>query len=439
VTGRAFAWIGIYLLLVVAPLVVLLAGPMPPGRGFWWDFSMALGFAGMAMMGIQFALTARFKRASAPFGVDIIYLFHRYLALIALALVLAHFAILWLLYEEALGELDPRVARWELTVGRLALVCFVLTVVTSEFRRFLRIPYLAWRISHVALATVGFAAAVAHIGGVGYYTDAPFKRVLWLAVTLIWLLLLVWLRLVKPWDQRRHPYRVVEVRPERSNSWTLALEPDGHAGVTRFKPGQFAWLTLRGSPFGLREHPFSMASAPERLPRIEFGIKELGDFTGEIGTVKLGEVAYLDAPYGVFSVDTYPEAPGFAFVIGGIGITPAMSMLRSLAARGDRRPLRLFYGNSSWDEVVFREEIEELAGRLDLTVVHILQDAPEGWEGETGYVDKAVLERHLPADRRTRLQYFLCGPTPMAHAAEAALRELGVPAHHIQNEIFELV
>ena len=437
--ARAFAWIGLYLLLVVAPLVVLLIGPMPPGRGFWWDFSMALGFAGMAMMGIQFALTARFKRASAPFGVDIVYLFHRYLALIALALVLAHFAILWLLYEEALGELDPRTARWELTVGRVALLCFVLTVVTSEFRKFLRIPYLAWRIAHVALATLGFAAAVAHIGGVGYYTDAPFKRVLWLSVTLVWLLLLVWLRLVKPWDQLRHPYRVVEVRSERSNSWTLAIEPDGHEGLARFKPGQFAWLTLRGSPFGLREHPFSMASAPERLPRIEFGIKELGDFTGEIGGVKPGEVAYLDAPYGVFSVDAWPDAPGFAFVIGGIGITPALSMLRSLAERGDRRPLWLFYGNSAWDEVVFREEIDALAGRLDLKVVHILQDAPEGWQGETGYVDKAVLERHLPADLRTRMAYFLCGPTPMARAAEAALRELGVPAHHIQNEIFELV
>ncbi len=54
---------------------------------------MALGYAGMAMLGVQFALTARFKRATAPFGIDIVYYFHRYLAVAALAIVLAHYAL----------------------------------------------------------------------------------------------------------------------------------------------------------------------------------------------------------------------------------------------------------------------------------------------------------------------------------------------------------
>jgi predicted ferric reductase len=66
-------WIGIYLVLVLAPLLVLLVGPVPPGAGFWWDLSMAIGFAGIAMLGVQFVLTARFQRASAPFGLDIVY------------------------------------------------------------------------------------------------------------------------------------------------------------------------------------------------------------------------------------------------------------------------------------------------------------------------------------------------------------------------------
>lgn len=62
-TLSAALWISIYLALVLAPLAVLKIGVVPPGSGFWWDFSMAMGFAGMAMMGIQFFLTARFKRA----------------------------------------------------------------------------------------------------------------------------------------------------------------------------------------------------------------------------------------------------------------------------------------------------------------------------------------------------------------------------------------
>ena len=59
-------WISIYLMLILAPLAVLKFGEVPPGSGFWWDFSMALGFSAMAMMGVQFLLTARFRRASAP-------------------------------------------------------------------------------------------------------------------------------------------------------------------------------------------------------------------------------------------------------------------------------------------------------------------------------------------------------------------------------------
>lgn len=75
-------WICIYLVLVLAPLFILTLREMPSGSGFWWDLSMALGFSAMAMMGVQFLLTSRFWRASAPFGIDTIYYFHRYLALI---------------------------------------------------------------------------------------------------------------------------------------------------------------------------------------------------------------------------------------------------------------------------------------------------------------------------------------------------------------------
>jgi len=435
----AAIWIAIYLAAVMAPLAVLLAGPMPPGKGFWWDFSIALGFAGMAMMGIQFALTSRFKTTSRPFGIDIVYLFHRYLALTAVAVVFAHFAILWLFHRDALGELDPRTARTELTLGRAALLLFALAVATSEFRKLLRLEYGVWRYLHVALATLGFAAAIGHIVGVGYYTDAPGKRALWLSVTLFWILAVIWVRVIKPWSQMRHPYRVAQVRRERGNTWTLALEPDGHRGLPPFLPGQFAWLTLRSSPFLLREHPFSIVSPPERLPRIEFGIKELGDFSGAIGQIQPGETAYLDGPYGAFSIDRNPDAAGFAGVVGGIGITPLLSMLRSMAERGDRRPVWLFYGSPTWDAVIYREEIETLKSRLNLTVIYILDKPPEGWNGEAGHLDAPMLDRHLPKRVRGTLHYFLCGPAPMTAAAEKGLHELGISATQIQTEIFELV
>ena len=433
------AWIALYLVLVIAPLIILIVGPMPVGTAFWWDFSMALGFSAIAMLGVQFALTARFKRASAPFGIDVIYLFHRYLAIVAVGVALGHFGILWWSYEEELGTLNPLEARWELTAARVALGAFLFAVVTSEFRKLLRIEYGLWRYLHVFLAVIGFIAAVAHILGVGYYTEAPGKRSFWLLATVSWLLVIAWVRIVKPLSQVRHPYRVVGVEPGPGEVWALTVEPDGHEGLRRFMPGQFAWITLRASPFALREHPFSIVSSPEALPRIEFSIKALGDFTNTIGDVKAGERVYLDGPYGVFSFDRHPDAPGFVGIVGGIGITPCMSMIRSMAARGDPRPFWLFVGNPTLEDVVFREELETLSKRTNLTVIHVIQEPPEGWCGETGYLTRETLDRHLPKEQRHQFHYFLCGPPPMLQSAETSLRDLGVPQSRMHLEIFNLV
>lgn len=429
-------WIGCYLLLVIAPLLVLLSGQVPPGTGFWWDFSMALGFVGMAMLGVQFALTARFRRAAAPFGIDIIYHFHRHAALVAVGLVLGHFLVIRIDNSDALGVFNPLQAPWYMTAGRIGLVLFLLVIVTSLWRKPLRIEYDRWRFWHALLATLAFLAAIGHIEGVGHYINAPWKRVLWSAYTLSWVGLILYVRLVKPWRMLHRPWQVTEVRPECGHAWTLVLAPVGHPGL-RFAPGQFAWLTLGDSPFHVREHPFSFSSGADS-GRVEFTIKELGDFTRTIKTTRPGTLAYLDGPYGVFSTDCHPHAPGFVFIAGGVGIAPVMSMLRTAAGRAEQRPLVLIQASERLEEAIFREEIEVLRNRLDLRVVPVPTEPPPGWQGEHGYVDTALLDRHLPANRR-ELDYFLCGPQAMADAVQHGLRALGVPLSQIHFELFDMV
>jgi len=146
---------------------------------------------------------------------------------------------------------------------------------------------------------------------------------------------------------------------------------------------------------------------------------------------------YVDGPHGVFSMDQ-DEGPGFGFLAGGVGIAGLISMLRTMADRRDVRPALLVYANGDWDGVAFREEIEGLKGRLDLTVVHVFERPPEDWTWETGYVTAEVLSRHLPAGYR-RFQFFICGPDPMMDAAEAALLELGVPGERVHTERFDMV
>ena len=433
----AVFWLCGYLALILTPLLVLLIGPVPAGAGFWWDFSMALGFSGMTIMGIQFILTARFRRACAPFGVDIIYYFHRFLAVIGVTLIFAHVLIIWKTNPAALGALNPLETPWYMTIGRIAFLLFIVITATSLWRKQLRIEYDHWRIWHALLATAAVLLAVLHIEGVGYYINAPIKRILWTTFTLFWVLLIVYVRLIKPARMRHKPYRVVEVRSERGRNNTLVLKPDGHQGL-QFAPGQFVWLTLGESPFHVKEHPFSIASSAEQSGRLDFAIKELGDFTRTIKDHKPGEVAYLDGPYGVFTIDRYPNATGFVFIAGGVGVAPIMSMLRTLADRGDRRPLQLFYGNKNWERVAFREELVELQSRLDLRVVHVLSEPPGDWRGESGYVREQLLNKHLPSDRNVQ-EYFVCGPSQMRASVEHALHNLRVPLKRVHAELFGLV
>lgn len=433
----AVLWLAGYLLLVLAPLLVLLLDPLPPGSGFWWDFSMALGFAAMSMMGVQFLLTARFRRATAPFGIDIIYSFHRYLAIITWFLIVAHYCIIRLENAAVLQPLNPLAAPWHMTAGRMAIVLLTLIIISSLWRKPLRIHYDQWRILHIGLAITIFLLALGHIQGVGYYISAPARHALWTGYTVLWMLLIVYVRLIKPWNMHNKPYRVAEVRQEHDNCWTLSLAPVNHQGMS-FKPGQFAWLSLRASPWQVKEHPFSISSSATQNERVELTIKGLGDFTCTINQTQVGETAYLDGPYGIFSIDQYPAAPGFVFIAGGVGVAPIMSMLRTLADRQDARPLWLIYGNRCRDHIIFREELEILTTRLNLQVIHVLKEPPDSWDGETGIITPTLLKKVLP-DNTRQYEYFLCGPQPMSQSVQQGLRELQVPLGNIHNELFDLV
>lgn len=434
---RAALWVLTAFGVLALPFIVLMTGERPAGTNVLWDFSKGLGFAAFTLAGVQFALTARFRGMSHPFGIDIIYLFHRYMALGMLALILGHFGILYIWFEDSLGDLNPLTARWELTAGRIALAAFALLVLTSEFRKHLGLEYRLWRVGHVALAIIAFAAAISHVLGVSHYTSAPGMRFLILAMGGGVLLIVVWVRVVRPWSQVKNPWRVVENIAERGEVHTLILEPVGKE-LEKWKPGQFAWLTLGHSPYTLREHPFTMSNAPEDGPNVAFSIKPLGDFTAKAVTAEPGAIASIDGPYGAFSIDMEPDAGGFVMIAGGIGITPMISNLRSMKARGDKRPVILLYANSDWDGITFREELEALETELPLTVIHVIEDPPEDWDGESGLLDKATLARHLP-DKTRQWSHMLCGPLPMTNAVRPALLSLGVPVWRIDSEIFDLV
>lgn len=430
-------WVGLYLAVSLAPLAISLLGPHTERRGFWIEFSVALGFIALAMLNLQFALTSRFKRIAAPYGIDMILQFHRQISLVAFSMILAHPLILMFVNKDTFSLLNPISAPWPARMGLLSVSALVLLVGLSLGRKQLGIRYERWRLWHGVLAVVTVAAALGHVLGVGPYLSLPWQRTLWDLITVLTIGLLVYVRIGKPWVMLKRPYVIERVSPERGNTWTLTLRPEGHSGM-RFLPGQFAWLRLGMSPFGVEDHPISFSSSAEQRDSVELSIKALGDFTSTIQRVEPGTRAYLDGPYGAFTIDRHPEETGFVFVAGGVGITPLISMLRTMADRHDGRPVLLVYASKNWDAVTFREEIDRLSERLDLKVVHVLDKAPEGWAGESGFITPELLSRHLPDDRRSR-EYFLCGPPPMMNAVERSLLDIGVQLEDIHMERFNLV
>lgn len=428
--------VGLYVLLALVPLIVGLAPPTPSGRAFWLELSVALGFVGLGQLALQFALIARFRRISEPFGIDLVMQYHRQIGILAVLLVLAHPLVLIAWRPAYASMLNPMAGDWAGRSGLLATLATVGLVVVSVWRRPLHLGYETWRVTHALLGIAALALAQLHASLMGLYLGATWKHVVLVAWSALFVGLIVYLRLMKPFELRRRPWRVVEVLPDVAGTWSLTIEPEGHEGL-RFAPGQFAWLKMGSSPWSVEEHPFSFSSSAEQSKRIAFGIKELGDFTSRIGQVPAGTRVLVDGPHGSFSCDLQP-AEAFLFIAGGIGISPILSMIKTLADRGDRRPIRLVYACSRWDRVAFRAELEELESRLDLRIVYVLEEGHEGWTGPVGYITREVLEPLIAEEVPSR-QVFLCGPDPMMMVVERILLECGVPRSGISMERFHLV
>lgn len=432
---RGAFWFALYVLVAVAPLAVASFGA-PAGKGWLIDFSVALGFVGLAIMTLQFALSARFKRVAAPFGMDSMLQYHRGVGFVALAFVLAHPVLLFVADRKYVALLDITTSPLRAKLAVSATLALVLLMATSVWRKGLRLRYETWQLVHEIFAVAIVGGGLAHAALVGRYMGATWQRVLWIGMSAGLVALLGWVRIVKPLSLLKRPWRVERVKAERGRAWTLSLAPDGHAGV-RFEAGQFGWLTLGATPFALTQHPFSISSSAEDAAMIELTIKARGDFTNGIANVKPGARAYLEGPHGVFTPDRH-EGAAFVLIGGGIGITPLMSMVRTFADRDDARPISLVYGANDWESVTFREEIDELKKKLQLDVLFVLEKGHDGWSGETGRIDAALLDRHLPK-RRDRAQYFVCGPSPMMDAMESALSSLGIPADRVHTERFDMV
>ena len=433
------AWVVLYLLFCLLPLVLVASQPSPPGRPFLVEFSVALGFVGLSILVLQFALIGRFKAVAAPFGIDALLQYHVQITFVALAFALAHPVLLFAADSKYLSLLNLMTAPWRARFAFTSVVALLVLVGLCLWRRALHLSYEWWQATHGLLAVIVVLFALLHASLVGYYVTGLVRHLVYDAYIGGLILLLVWIRLASPLIRLRRPWRVVRVGAEHGDTSTLVIEPVGHEGF-RFNPGQFGWIAVGRSPFSITQHPFSFSCAADTAPGgpVTMTIKAAGDFTKTVPDVTPGTRVYLDSAHGVFSMDRR-QAPGYVFIAGGVGVTPLYSMVLTMREREDVRPVTFFYASATWDDMVFREELAELAETMpNLRVVHVLGRPPEGWTGESGRITPDVLRRHLPPQYR-RYEYLICASAAMMDAMEKALIEVGVPFRQVSTERFDMV
>lgn len=228
----------------------------------------------------------------------------------------------------------------------------------------------------------------------------------------------------------RHRFRVAEVRRETKDAVSIYIEGERLTELPR-EAGQFVIVRFLDRKRWWQAHPFSLSAM---LPdgRLRITPKAVGDFTAAVPDVAPGTPVVIDGPHGIFTPSRTPNRK-ILLIAGGVGITPIRALAEAMLAEG--RDLVLLYGSQTADNIIFRKELDELAARGTLRIVHVISDDPS-WTGETGRVNAEKLMRLVP-DLRERDAY-VCGPKPMILGVTAALQGLGLPRTRVYSERFAL-
>jgi len=232
---------------------------------------------------------------------------------------------------------------------------------------------------------------------------------------------------------------VVQVHDETPRARTLVLDVPHWP---RHRAGQHVDVRLVGEDGYQAQRSYSIASAPEDA-HVALTVERLDD--AEVSpylcdVLQVGDGLELRGPIGGYFVWDFSQGGPLFLVAGGSGIVPLMAMLRhyahASAADRARVPVRLLYTARTWDDLIYRAELEQFAAHPNVQVTFTLtRSTPAGWTGYDRRIDAAML-REVGWSAAEVPHVFVCGPTPLVESVATLLVEAGHDPLLVRTERF---
>jgi ferredoxin-NADP reductase len=230
---------------------------------------------------------------------------------------------------------------------------------------------------------------------------------------------------------------VVAKKAETPRTVSLALAVPNWPGHLA---GQHVDVRLTAEDGYQAERSYSIASPPEEQMLVTLTVERLDD--GEVSPyladeLRVGDQVELRGPIGGYFVWEVSTGGPLLLVAGGSGLVPLMAIIRHRKATGSTVPTRLLYSSRSYEEVIYRDELDQLVrGEVGLEVTHTLtRSQPPGWTGYRRRIDDSLLREVAWPSEQYPLAY-MCGPTQMVETAASVLVPLGYDPARVKTERF---
>jgi predicted ferric reductase len=400
-------------------------------------------FAGLgqvtALLGTYLALLGLLLVSRSPwldqrFGADRLIGWHRWVGFATVWLLVAHTVFTTVGYAgeahvDVIGEWWALLGTFPYvlmaTVGLVLLLALAATSIRLARRS---LAYETWYGIHL-YGYLAIALAFAHELAVGSdFASDLIAQVYWVALYVVVIVCIVLFRLGQPMRlYLRHRFRVanlVEESPGVISVYVSGRNLDRLA----MRAGQFFICRFLQGGGWWRPHPYSLSVSPNTR-FLRFTVKLAGDDANALLGLDIGTRVFLEGPYGAFTATRRTQSR-VLLIAGGIGITPLRALLEELS--GPRGAVVLLYRARSWDQVVFREELDEMARSRHVTVQYLIgQRRPD--HGNDLFAPQS-LARMVP-DLNQR-DIYVCGPESLIRHVHHSLKALGIPRGQVHAERF---